>query len=160
MPSTRALSFPTFRWPVRWLAVLLLSGHAAAIAQTSPVASTIVAFSNSQPNSAPVRGPDGALYGTTSTATTVNGGLIYRVELDGRSVVTLHQLVAEEGYSPIGGLVRGSDDRLYGTTSLGALTEVNRPGTVFSIRPDGSQFTILHRFQTFTTTNVNMRRDE
>lgn len=153
MPSTRPMPFPTFRWPVRWLAVLLLSGHAAAIAQTSPVASTIVAFSNSQPNSAPVRGPDGALYGTTSTATTITGGLVYRVELDGRSVVTLHQLTVTEGYSPIGGLVLGSDGRLYGTTSIGALTEVNMPGTVFSIRPDGSEFTILHRFQTFSATN-------
>ena len=153
MPSTRPIPFPTIRQPGRWLAVLLLSGPAAAIAQTSPAVSTIVAFSNSQPTSAPVRGPDGALYGTTSTATSITGGLIYRAELDGRSVVTLHQLSVNEGYSPVGGLVLGSDGRLYGTTSIGALTEVNMPGTVFSIRPDGSEFRILHRFQTFSSTN-------
>jgi len=33
--------------------------------------STIVAFSSSQPNAAPALGPDGALYGTTSVASSV-----------------------------------------------------------------------------------------
>ena len=80
-----------------------------------------MAFSNSQPNAAPVRGPDGALYGTTSAASSIVGGLIYRAEVDGTAIVTLHQLTINEGYSPVGGLVLGSDGSLYGTTSIGAL---------------------------------------
>jgi uncharacterized repeat protein (TIGR03803 family) len=175
MPSTRPVPFPTFRRPGRWLAVLLLAGPTAAIAQTSPAASTIVAFSNSQPSSAPVRGPDGALYGTTSTSTTITGGLIYRAELDGRSVVTLHQLTVSEGYSPIGGhrfqafsstnqagnavndegaspeseLIEGdADGFLYGTTRVGG-THGN--GVIFKISKEGTGFEVIHTFAPITS---------
>jgi len=153
MPSTCRFPIPTLRLASRWLALLLVSAPGIALAQTTPAVSTIVAFSSSQPNSAPVRGPDGALYGTTSVASSVTGGLIYRAEVDGTAIVTLHQLTINEGYSPVGGLILGSDGRLYGTTSIGALTEANTAGTVYRIQPDGTGFTILHRFQTYSAAN-------
>ena len=153
MPSTRRFPIPTFRLAGHWLALLLVSAPGIALAQTTPAVSTIVAFSSSQPNSAPVRGPDGALYGTTSVASSATGGLIYRAEVDGSAIVTLHQLTINEGYSPVGGLILGSDGRLYGTTSIGALTEANTAGTVYRMQPDGTGFTILHRFQTYSAAN-------
>lgn len=153
MPSTRRFLSLSFRQSVRSLALLLLAGPTVALAQTSPAVSTIVSFSSSQASSAPVRGPDGALYGTSSVSSSVTGGLIYRAAVDGTSIETVHQLKVDEGYSPIGGLILGSDGRLYGTTSIGAVTQANTPGTVFRILPDGSGFTVLHRFQTFSATN-------
>lgn len=153
MPSLRRFPSPTFRRAGRLLAVLLVSAPVVAFAQTTPAISTIVAFSSSQPNSAPVRGPDGALYGTTSAASSITGGLIYRAEVDGSEIVTLHQLTINEGYSPVGGPIVASDGRLYGTTSIGALTEANTAGTIYRMQPDGTGFTILHRFQTYSTTN-------
>jgi uncharacterized repeat protein (TIGR03803 family) len=153
MPSTRRSPIPTVRLASHWLAVLLVSAPVITLAQTTPAVSTIVAFSSSQPNAAPVRGPDGALYGTTSVASSTTGGLIYRAEVDGTAIVTLHQLTINEGYSPVGGLTLGSDRQLYGTTSIGALTEANTAGTVFRIQPDGTGFTILYRFQTYSAAN-------
>jgi uncharacterized repeat protein (TIGR03803 family) len=153
MPSTRRFPYPNLRLAGRALAVLLMSAHTLALAQTTPAVSTIVAFSSSQPNAAPALGPDGALYGTTSAASSVTGGLIYRARPDGTEIVTLHQLTINEGYSPVGGLVLGSDGRFYGTTSIGALTEANTAGTVYRIQPDGTGFTILHRFQTYSAAN-------
>ena len=104
----------------------------------TPVVSPLVAFSGSQTSASPVLGPDGALYGTTSTVNTVTGGLIYRLAVDGSKVETLYQLKLDDGYSPLAGLLLGSDDRLYGTTSLGAATQANSSGTVFSVGIDGS----------------------
>ncbi|MDQ1342761.1 MAG: hypothetical protein QG571_1379, partial [Pseudomonadota bacterium] len=113
MPSMRRSPIPTVRLASHWLAVLLVSAPVITLAQTTPAVSTIVAFSSSQPNAAPVRGPDGALYGTTSVASSTTGGLIYRAEVDGTAIVTLHQLTINEGYSPVGGLTLGSDRQLY-----------------------------------------------
>lgn len=153
MPSTCRFPSPVFHRSAYWLAALLLAAPAVATAQTSPTVSTIVAFSGSQPTASPVRGPDGALYGTTTVASSLTGGLIYRAELDGTAIESLHQLTINEGYSPVGGLVLGSDGSLYGTTSIGALTEANTAGTVYRIQPDGTGFTILHRFQTYSSAN-------
>jgi len=50
--------------------------------------------------------------------------------------------------------VLGSDDLLYGTTSVGSLFTANTGGTVFSIGADGSSFRILHNFAPFSTFNV------
>jgi uncharacterized repeat protein (TIGR03803 family) len=150
MPSTRRSPSVTAR---RTLAVLLLAGPSLALGQSAPAVSTIVSFSSSQPSSMPVRGPDGALYGTTAVASSVTGGLIYRAAPDGSAITTLHQLAISEGYSPFGGLILGSDGRLYGTTSIGAVDQTNTTGTVFRLLPDGTGFTILHRFARYTTSN-------
>ena len=145
---------PRFRTLVRpLLGVLLAAGPAVAAAQAGPAISTIVAFSGSQPGNAPVRGPDGALYGTTAVVTTFTGGLIYRAAADGSKMETVYQFGITEAVNPVAGLVLGSDGLLYGVTSSGPLTEANTAGTVFRIAPDGTGFTIIHRFKSFTTVN-------
>ena len=152
--------FPTLRRPrlrplVRpLLGVLLATGPAVAAAQAAPAISTIVAFSGSQPGNGPVRGPDGALYGTTAVVTAFTGGLIYRAAADGSKMETVYQFAITEAVNPIGGLVLGSDRLLYGVTSSGPLTEANTSGTVYRIAPDGSGFTIIHRFKSFSAVNT------
>lgn len=131
---------------------LVASLPLAAMAQTTtPAVSTLAALSGSQTFATPVRGPDGALYGVTSTINVVTGGLIYRLAADGSRIETLYQLRVEDGYSPFGGLLLASDGRLYGTTNLGAANQANTTGTVFRIAPDGTGFTVLHRFENYTS---------
>jgi uncharacterized repeat protein (TIGR03803 family) len=116
----------------RWIVALVAAGPALAFAQTAtPAVSPLVAFSGSQTAASPVIGPDGALYGTTSTVNVVTGGLIYRLAVD------------------------GSDGRLYGTTSLGAASQANSSGTVYRVGIDGSAFTTLHRFESYSSLNAS-----
>lgn len=137
------------------LLVLLVANPVAALAQSTPAISTIVAFAGSQPNGAPVRGPDGALYGTTAVVTSLTGGLIYRAAADGSSVRTLYQIRVTEGLNPLAGLLLGSDGLLYGVTSSGSVFEANSGGTVFRIAPDGSGFTVLYKFKSFASVNTS-----
>jgi uncharacterized repeat protein (TIGR03803 family) len=155
MPSTsrlmpRTVAAVASRCLLAFVAVL----PAAAFAQSStPAVSTLAALSGSQTYATPVLGPDGALYGVTSTINIVTGGLVYRLAVDGSKIETVYQLKVEDGYSPFGGLLLAADGRLYGTTTLGAANQVNSTGTVFRLAPDGTGFTVLHRFQSYTSFN-------
>jgi uncharacterized repeat protein (TIGR03803 family) len=155
MPSTSRL-MPRAVAPVasRCLLALIAVLPAAAFAQSSaPAVSTLAALSGSQTYASPVLGPDGALYGVTSTINVVTGGLVYRLAVDGSKIETLYQMKVEDGYSPLGGLLLAADGKLYGTTSLGAANQAGTTGTVFRLAPDGTGFTVLHRFQTTLTSN-------
>lgn len=140
---------------VRHLLLALLAGApAAALAQSSPAVSTIVAFSGSQASNGVAVGPDGALYGTTALITTATGGLIYRAEANGSGIRTIYQLKLTDGLSPVAGLTLGSDGLFYGTTTVGSAAEAGSAGTVYRLAPDGSGFTVLHRFQSYTAVNI------
>jgi uncharacterized repeat protein (TIGR03803 family) len=148
-PSVRLLR--TFACASLFIAPFVAHGQAA-----TPAVSTIVAYSASEPNGGIVVGADGGLYGTTSSASSVTGGLIYRSSADGSLVKTLYQMSTSEAYAPLAGLLVGSDGLLYGTTTLGAVGVVaNTTGTVFRIKTDGTGFTILHRFEPWSASNVN-----
>ena len=154
MPSLRLppLRAPSHATCCRLLA-LLAASPALVLAQATPAVSTLAAFSGSQTSSAPVKGPDGALYGTTAQTSFVAGGLIYRLAANGSSITTVYQLKPVDGYSPLGGLLLGSDKLLYGTTAIGGAEQANSTGTIFRVAPDGSGFQVIYRFQSFTGTN-------
>jgi uncharacterized repeat protein (TIGR03803 family) len=158
MPTMRPkLSRPSVRLLHTLACVSLLAAPLLAHGQAAtPAVSAIVAFSASEPNGGIVVGADGGLYGTTSSASSVTGGLIYRSSADGLLVKTIYQMSTSEAYAPLAGLLVGSDGLLYGTTSLGAVGVVaNTTGTVFRIKTDGTGFTILHRFAPWSESNVN-----
>jgi uncharacterized repeat protein (TIGR03803 family) len=157
MPSMRTVeSLPFARLGRLLMSTMLLIGSAALHAQSTTAAvSTIVAFNASAPNGGMVAGPGNMLYGTTWSTSVITGGLVYRVAADGSSIETLHQLENTEGYTPRAALLLASDGLLYGSTRLGNVTEIATTGTVFRIATDGTGFTILHRFQTFTSSNVD-----
>jgi len=149
-PKSRAVASVSSRC----LLALLAGLPVAAFAQSAaPAVSTLAAFSGSQTYSTPVRGPDGALYGVTSAANFITGGLIYRLAVDGSSIDTLYQLKVTDAFSPVSSLLLASDGKFYGTTTLGAATEPNTTGTVYRLNTDGSNFSVLHRFQSFTASN-------
>jgi MYXO-CTERM domain-containing protein len=131
------------------LGLFAVAGHA----QTNPAVSTIVAFSLSNPVGNLVQGADGALYGVSSPATSITGGVIYRTTPDGSDVRTLYQLKPEDALSPAGGLALASDGLLYGTTKFGQAGQIDGAGSIFRIAASGNGFQIIHRFAPVTASN-------
>ena len=105
-----------------------------------------------EPNAALVEGSDQALYGTTSKGD-INVGAVFKLKKDGSGFTVLHRFNSptnfngSDGMLPMAGLAVGKDEALYGTTSAGGGGFGG--GTVFKIKPDGSGYTVLHRFTGF-----------
>ncbi|MBI4659958.1 MAG: hypothetical protein HY735_14045 [Verrucomicrobia bacterium] len=90
-----------------------------------------------------VQGTDGALYGTTSEGGATGFGTVFKIQSDGTSFGVLKSFASTDGAYPQDGLVQGSDQALYGTTWQGGSGDF---GTVFTIQPDGTGFTVLKSF--------------
>jgi uncharacterized repeat protein (TIGR03803 family) len=83
------------------------------------------------------------LYGTTSYGGATHGGTIFSMRMDGSNYSVLHELSSStDGTEPHGGLTLGGST-LYGTTFWGAGAGT---GTIFKASTDGSDFSILHTF--------------
>jgi uncharacterized repeat protein (TIGR03803 family) len=101
-----------------------------------------------------------ALYGTTSDGgygTNPNGGTsggvgtVFKFNLDGSGYQVLHiffpngnnnTFIGNEGLSPAAGLLKSTDGSLYGTTLSGGPASWN-DGTVFRLKPDGTDYRVL-----------------
>lgn len=103
-----------------------------------------------------IEGVDRNFYGTTrggGSGTRCNGcGTVFKMSSAGL-ITTLHNFNESDGFLPTG-LVQGTDDDLYGTTSEGGQYTLNLAcenydlsgcGTVFKTTTDGA-FTLLHSF--------------
>ncbi len=152
---SRVQSFSSPRVARAALAAWLLAASTAALAQATPAVSTVFAFNGSVPNGGIVQGPDGGLYGTSTSNTLVAGGLVYRSTISGSSVTTIHQMGLDDGYAPKAGLLQGSDGLLYGTTRLGLRTVAYTTGTIYRVAYDGTGYTTLHSFGVYSAVNVN-----
>jgi uncharacterized repeat protein (TIGR03803 family) len=95
------------------------------------------------PYGALVDGKDGAFYGTTAYGGISNYGTVFKVNTDGSSPAILKSFIGPDGNTPVAGLVMSTDGRLFGTTFTGGNSNL---GTVFSLKKDGSDFTLLHGF--------------
>ncbi len=104
----------------------------------SATGSNSVNNDGSRPFAGLALGPDGALYGTTSTGGSGGYGAVFRITNDG-SFSVLHNFVYGDGNGryPQAALVYARNGTFYGTTSTGG---ANSRGTVFRITPDGQQF--------------------
>ncbi len=98
--------------------------------QYSVVQTLDYALHGHNPYGSLVVGKDGDLYGTMNDGGTNNGGTIFKIKTDGTITVLRHLTKAADGANPKGGLVQGSDDAFYGTTSTGG---TNGVGTIFRI---------------------------
>jgi uncharacterized repeat protein (TIGR03803 family) len=93
------------------------------------------------PQAALLQGKDGRLYGTTDGGGANDAGTIFSIGTDGSGFTVLRTLVpATDGAYPTAALIQGTDGLLYGTAAGGG---VNNCGSIFSIAPDGSGFTVL-----------------
>lgn len=91
-----------------------------------------------------IEGADGKLYGTTSDGGANGVGTIFRIRKDGSGFGVLRSLTAAtDGDTIFAGLVQGPDGVLYGAAAGGG---ANGGGTVFSINPDGTNFTVIKAF--------------
>jgi uncharacterized repeat protein (TIGR03803 family) len=92
-----------------------------------------------------VQATDGNLYGTTrfgaNSACSGGCGTVFKITPTG-TLTTLHSFDSTDGANPFGGMVQGTDGKLYGTTSGGG---AGTDGTVFKITLDGT-LTTLHSF--------------
>jgi uncharacterized repeat protein (TIGR03803 family) len=86
----------------------------------------------------------GKLYGMTYYGGDSNLGTIFSISSDGTGFALLHEFAGgvDDGSSPYGSLLFESG-RLYGMTSKGGDSD---KGTIFSMKADGTRFTLLHEF--------------
>ena len=87
-----------------------------------------------------IQATNGDLYGVTERSDVFDGGTIFRIKIDGTGFTVLKHLGPFTGRLPNGGLTQGTNGKLYGMTTAGG---VNGIGTIFSINPDGSAFTVI-----------------
>jgi uncharacterized repeat protein (TIGR03803 family) len=100
------------------------------------------ATDGTDPRGALVEGIDGGLYGTTYSGGASNAGTIFRLNKDGGNYGVLLNFgsTTNDGQNPYGGLMQGTDGKLYGTTVFGG---TNKAGTIFRMAINGTAYTIL-----------------
>ncbi|TAL06941.1 MAG: hypothetical protein EPO07_01090 [Verrucomicrobia bacterium] len=115
---------------------------------TAGALTTLVSFNGtngSNPSAGLVSGGDGNFYGTSLSGGSNDLGTVFRITTNG-ALTTLAVFTGTSGSfpgeSPLGGLVRGSDGLLYGTTEYGGTSD---DGTIFRITTNGV-FTSLFSF--------------
>jgi uncharacterized repeat protein (TIGR03803 family) len=100
-----------------------------------------------------VQGTDGTLYSVTAIGGSNSSGTIYSMNTDGSNYTVLHNFYKPDGHLPYNMLTYSPDGWLYGTTYLGGATG---GGSLFKIKSDGSDFTVLHHFDIATGSNTTV----
>lgn len=90
-----------------------------------------------------IEGPDGFLYGVTTSGGVLDFGTVFKVSKDGSQYIKLHDFDFTNGRYPKTGLMLDASGWLYGTATQGG---ANRKGVIFKIRTDGTGYTVLHHF--------------
>lgn len=85
----------------------------------------------------------GEFYGTTSEGGTSNLGTIFKVTRTGTETVLHNFAGGADGSTPRAGNLILINDVLYGLTQHGGTDDA---GTVYSIKPDGSAYSVIHSF--------------
>ncbi|CEK19339.1 choice-of-anchor tandem repeat GloVer-containing protein [Chthonomonas calidirosea] len=99
-------------------------------------------------------GSNNLLYGTTTQGGSENQGEVFQMDTSGNNFSVLHNFtIPSDGTQPYTGVTEGTDGFLYGTTAAGADTSAGSSfrgdyfsGVLYRVKPDGSQFQVLHRF--------------
>jgi uncharacterized repeat protein (TIGR03803 family) len=124
----------------------------------APAATTFTSPLGSQPDTLPVVGPDGAVYGMTSVGGQYGNGVIYRFDRSSHQYTVLHTFSAlnasgenADGATPGMAVTRGPNDVIYGMASYGGQYA---DGTIFKFTPSGG-FTVLHTFSALDANGNN-----
>ncbi len=91
-----------------------------------------------------ILGPNGMLYGATNTGGANSDGIVFSMNTDGSNYTILHDFAGGtgDGANAWGGVVLGTDGKIYGETSGGG---AYNGGTLWSLTPSGT-LTLLHSF--------------
>ena len=99
-----------------------------------------------------VQGPDGYLYGSTPYGGTNSNGTVFKLNINGGGYSIIHAFRGSsvgDGQTP-NAVAFGQDGALYGTTVYGGANGYNNfgqgAGILFTLKPDGSGYTVLHHF--------------
>lgn len=98
------------------------------------------------PQGALLQGSDGALYGTTVNGGSSGGyGTVFKLNRDGSGYAVLRSFsnTGNDPQNPQAALIEGDGGILFGTTYNGGTAG---KGTLFSLPPDGTAFTVLWNF--------------
>lgn len=96
-----------------------------------------------QPSGLLIEASDSKIYGTTLLGNPASG-ILFRIEKDGTGYTVVHSFGGTgDGAGPLGGVVEGTDGKLYGTTNGGG---AYGGGAVFRINKDGTGLTLLRSF--------------
>jgi uncharacterized repeat protein (TIGR03803 family) len=96
------------------------------------------------PRGSLMQASDGALYGTTQIGGSANDGIVYKMNPDGGDYTILHNFTSvPDGRSPLGGVIQGLNNLLYGTTGFGG---INGLGSVYRIQLGGGGYQVLYSF--------------
>jgi len=100
-----------------------------------------------------ILGADGFLYGTTQSGGTNGSGTVFKLSTSGSGYQVIYNFgsVTNDGQSPTGPVIQGSDGYLYGTTPYGgAFGPRGGPyggyGVAFKLDTSGSNYTVLYSF--------------
>jgi uncharacterized repeat protein (TIGR03803 family) len=133
-------------------------GFTTLYAFEAPAANTFTSPLGSQPDTRPVLGPDGAVYGMTVDGGEFGNGVIYRFDRDSHQYTVLHTFSAMDangdnvdGASPGVALTAGHNGAFYGMASLGG---ANGSGTIFKVTTSG-EFTLLYAFSAMDANGNN-----
>jgi len=111
------------------------------------------------PDSSLTEGHDGYLYGVARQGGGNGTGTIFRLTKDGTVFEVLHEFgpvtsaddsglpTNDDGYNSAATLLEYTDGYLYGAAPNGG---ANGRGTIFRLRPDGSDFEVVHAFSATT----------
>ena len=90
---------------------------------------------------------DGKLYGMTSAGGSSSYGVIFSIKPNGSDYDVLYHFgtAPDDGSSPLGSLTY-VDSLFYGMTGTGG---AHSYGVIFSVKPDGSDYTLLHHFGSY-----------
>lgn len=110
----------------------------------------------------PLAGPvllGGTLYGVAELGGTNGNGTIYSISTNGTGFSLIHTFTPTrgaastntDGANPVAGLT-GAGDTLYGATFFGG---TNGTGTIFSLRTNGLNFSVIHSFRVGHTNRLN-----
>jgi uncharacterized repeat protein (TIGR03803 family) len=126
------------------------SGTVFKLKQDGTDYSVIHQFTGNEMAAAPatsvVEGSDGLLSGTAILGSINASGTVFKLNKEGGSYEVLRKFLGStstDGERPLASLIEGSDGALYGTTLAGGTTN---NGTVFRVKKDESNFSILHSF--------------
>lgn len=66
--------------------------------------------------------PNGKIYGATTSGGPSGGGVLFSLEPFNKNFNKLYDFTHDDGFYPYGSLIEGNDNKLYGTTNLGGIS--------------------------------------